>query len=75
MIPIPAAGVLREVRGLDAARGVPGIEELTISAHIGKTLIPLPEGLKLSGVYFQPGRGSRSRGEIAAASARASSNS
>ena len=58
MIPIPAAGVLREVRGLDAARGVPGVEELTISAHLGKTLTPLPEGSSYLGFIFSRGEDS-----------------
>jgi biotin carboxylase len=58
MIPIPAAGVLREVRGLDAASVVPGVEELTISAHLGKTLIPLPEGSSYLGFIFSRGEDS-----------------
>ena len=57
MIPIPGAGILREVRGLDSARVVSGIEELTISAHIGKTLIPLPEGSSYLGFIFSRGEG------------------
>lgn len=44
MIPIPKAGVLREVRGLTEARMVPGINEITITAHPGQKLLPLPEG-------------------------------
>jgi len=44
MIPIPKGGTLEETRGLEQARAVPGIEEITITAHPGKTLIPLPEG-------------------------------
>lgn len=44
MIPIPRGGKLEETRGLDEARAVSGIEEITITAHPGKTLVPLPEG-------------------------------
>lgn len=44
MIPIPRAGVLREVRGLAAARDVAGIEDVTISSRVGQELVPLPEG-------------------------------
>jgi len=40
---------------LDSARVVSGIEELTISAHIGKTLIPLPEGSSYLGFIFSRG--------------------
>jgi biotin carboxylase len=52
MIPIPAAGVLEEVRGLDAARAVEGIADVTISAHLGQRLVPLPEGSRYLGFVF-----------------------
>lgn len=52
MIPIPRAGVLEEVRGLPEARAVPDIEDVTISAHIGQTLVPLPEGSRYPGFIF-----------------------
>jgi hypothetical protein len=52
MIPIPAAGVLQEVRGLAEARQVPGIEEVTMSAHVGSRLVPLPEGDRYLGFIF-----------------------
>ena len=52
MIPTPQAGTLTEVRGLDAARTVEGIEEVTISAHLGQELIPLPEGALYLGFIF-----------------------
>jgi hypothetical protein len=49
MIPIPRGGVLRAVRGQEAALGVPGIEDVTISAHVGQELVPLPEGSRYLG--------------------------
>ena len=49
MVPIPRAGVLRATRGRDAALAVPGIEEVTISAHVGQELVPLPEGSRYLG--------------------------
>jgi biotin carboxylase len=52
MIPIPAAGVLEEVGGLEAARAVPGIVDVTISAHPGQRLVPLPEGSRYLGFVF-----------------------
>jgi hypothetical protein len=52
MIPIPHAGVLERVEGLDDARAVPGISDLTISAHPGQTLVPLPEGSRYLGFLF-----------------------
>ncbi len=52
MIPIPRAGTLERTLGLDEARAVPGIEEITITAHPGKTLVPLPEGSSYLGFIF-----------------------
>jgi biotin carboxylase len=52
MIPIPRGGVLREVRGLTEARAVADIEDVTISAHVGQTLVPLPEGSRYPGFIF-----------------------
>ena len=57
MIPIPRAGTLRKVRGLNEARAVPGIVDLSISATIGRPLVPLPEGSSYLGFLFA--RGSR----------------
>jgi len=52
MIPIPRAGVLRGVRGLTDARRVPGIDDVTISAVVGRPLVPLPEGSSYLGFIF-----------------------
>jgi len=52
MVPIPRAGVLRGVSGLAAARRVPGIEDVTVSAPIGRPLVPLPEGASYLGFIF-----------------------
>jgi len=52
MIPIPRAGVLKEVRGLEEANAVPHVEDITISAHIGQQLVPLPEGSRYLGFIF-----------------------
>jgi biotin carboxylase len=52
MIPIPSAGILREVRGLNESRQVPGITDVTISATLGKPLVPLPEGSSYLGFIF-----------------------
>jgi biotin carboxylase len=52
MIPIPRAGQLRAVHGLDAARAVAGIEDVVISAHVDQALIPLPEGWQYLGFIF-----------------------
>jgi biotin carboxylase len=52
MIPIPRAGRLDGVRGLDEARAVPHVEDVVISAHVGQTLVPLPEGWQYLGFIF-----------------------
>jgi hypothetical protein len=52
MIPIPRAGRLRAVRGVEKARGVEGVEDVTISAHPGQLLEPLPEGAQYLGFIF-----------------------
>ena len=52
MIPIPRAGALEEVRGVTEARAVADIEEVTISAHIGQTLVPPPEASRYPGFIF-----------------------
>src|ERR1041385_1939356 len=55
MIPVPGAGVLREVRGVDAAREVPLVEEVVITAHPGQELVPWPEGARYPGFIFARG--------------------
>lgn len=52
MIPIPRAGVLREIHGLNEARAAPDIEEVTITAHITQQLVPVPEGAAYLGFIF-----------------------
>jgi biotin carboxylase len=52
MIPIPRAGRLGGVRGLEGAEAVDGIEEITITAHVGQELVPLPEGWQYLGFIF-----------------------
>jgi len=52
MIPIPRGGVLEEVRGLEAARAVAGIEEVTISIPKGHVVVSLPEGSRYLGFIF-----------------------
>jgi biotin carboxylase len=55
MIPIPRAGTLEDVEGLDDARALPLVEEVTISAHKGELLVPLPEGFRYLGFIFARG--------------------
>jgi hypothetical protein len=52
MIPIPGAGLLKGVAGVDAARAVLGIEAVEISAALNYPLVPLPEGDSYLGFIF-----------------------
>jgi hypothetical protein len=55
MIPIPGAGVLAAVHGQDAARAVPGIEDLRLSIPLGAAVEPPPEGARYLGFLFARG--------------------
>jgi biotin carboxylase len=55
MLPIPNAGVLREVRGLDRARAVAGVEDVVITIPEGREVRPLPEGDAYLGFAFARG--------------------
>jgi hypothetical protein len=55
MIPIPSGGVLGEVRGIDAARAVPLVEDVQVTAKAGEVLVPLPEGAAYLGFVFARG--------------------
>ena len=55
MLPIRKGGILRDVAGLDAARQVPLIEDVVITAHTGEELVPLPEGGSYLGFAFARG--------------------
>ncbi|MCW5848701.1 MAG: ATP-grasp domain-containing protein [Anaerolineae bacterium] len=55
MIPMPGAGVLKGVTGLDDARAVPGIEEIDITIAVNHPVVPLPEGSSYLGFIFARG--------------------
>jgi len=52
MIPIPAAGILKDATGVDEARQVSGIEDVVISIKPGERVVPLPEGDRYLGFIF-----------------------
>ncbi len=52
MIPIPKAGVFKKINGLENAKKMPGIVDVTINIPLGKRLVPLPEGRKYLGFIF-----------------------
>jgi len=55
MIPVPGAGVLRDVRGIGEAQAVPLVEEVVITMHPGQALVPWPEGSRYLGFIFARG--------------------
>ena len=52
MIPIPEAGIYKGVTGIEAAKAVPGIEDVIITAKEGYPMVPLPEGSSYLGFIF-----------------------
>ena len=52
MIPIPKVGTLEEVAGLDEAKATDAIEDVIITAALGRRLVPLPEGSSYLGFIF-----------------------
>src|SRR6266699_430359 len=55
MIPIPAAGMLKAVHGIEEARAVPLVTGVQITAKLNHLLIPLPEGASYLGFIFARG--------------------
>jgi hypothetical protein len=52
MIPIPRRGFLRGITGIEAAKAVPDIEDVRITAKPDQLLVPLPEGASYLGFIF-----------------------
>ena len=55
MLPIPRAGVLQKVEGVDAAQASPGILEVNLTIPVGQEVTPLPEGDRYLGFLFAGG--------------------
>ena len=55
MIPIPARGIFREVRGVENARAIDGVDSVQITAKPDTLLVPLPEGRSYLGFIFAHG--------------------
>ena len=56
MLPIPRPGVLKEVRGQEAAAAVDGITGVEITIPPGGRVLPLPEGDRYLGFLFAKGQ-------------------
>ncbi|MFI5206720.1 MAG: ATP-grasp domain-containing protein [Gemmatimonadales bacterium] len=52
MIPVPRAGTLLGVSGVDEAKRVARVEDVVITAHVGQALEPLPEGNRYLGFIY-----------------------
>lgn len=55
MIPVPGAGIVRRVEGIEAAKSVDHIEEVKIDIRPGQRLVPWPEGSSYPGFIFARG--------------------
>jgi len=55
MIPIPRAGILKAVQGLDEAKAVVGVEEIDLTIPVRRPVTPLPEGAQYLGFIFARG--------------------
>ena len=55
MIPIPAAGLLRGVEGIETAESIPLIDQIEITAKLNYPLVPLPDGDGYLGFIFARG--------------------
>jgi hypothetical protein len=55
MIPIPRGGVYEDAGGVDDARAVAGVDDVIVTAKVGQTLAPLPEGASYLGFIFARG--------------------
>jgi biotin carboxylase len=55
MLPIPRRGVLHGVRGVEAARAVPGVDDVVVTVPEGREVVPLPEGDSYLGFLFAHG--------------------
>jgi biotin carboxylase len=55
MIPVPRSGILESVEGIEAARGVPGIEDVLITARLHDNIAAWPEGASYLGFIFSRG--------------------
>ena len=71
MLPIPRRGILHGAAGVEEARAVPGVEDVTLTVPEGREVVPLPEGDAYLGFLFARGeRPEEVEGALRAAQAR-----
>jgi hypothetical protein len=71
MIPIPRAGLLRQVTGLDEAEATQLVERIEITAPLNNQIVPLPAGDSYLGFIFARGNEGDSPASVEAALRRA----
>jgi hypothetical protein len=52
MIPVPRSGILDDVEGLAAARAVPNLESVAITARLHDRIVAWPDGSSYLGFIF-----------------------
>ena len=52
MIPVPKQGVLKEIGGVEEAMAVDPSVTVTMTTHVGQSLVPLPEESVYMGFVF-----------------------
>ncbi len=57
MLPVPEGGLFQGCSGVDAAKKIPGVEDVVITAKKGDILTPLPDGASYPGFIFARGDG------------------
>jgi hypothetical protein len=55
MIPVPKSGILEGISGEEAARSIPGVTELSITARLHDAIAAWPEGSSYLGFLFARG--------------------
>ena len=56
MLPVPKAGILKNVSRIEEALQVDGIEDIEITIPVGRRVVPLPEGNQYLGFMFAKGK-------------------
>ena len=64
MIPIPQAGLLRDIAGISQAEAVPLVEKVEITAQLNNLLVSLPAGDSYLGFIFAKGSRKNSPAEV-----------
>lgn len=55
MVPVPRAGILKEIRGIEAARKQDGVVDVFITIPTNQHVLPMPQGGKYLGFIFARG--------------------